>query len=201
MLAGRMWLWKGDRQAKLSEKELHALYLKLNRPIYAFFLSRGFDPEDCRELTQETFLEAHRSAGSFYGKSSPETWLFGIAKMVWRETVRNRRRKKRSADLVSLDSLSESGDRPAADSKAGGEAAGQGALEKLLGQERELLLRRAIAGLPERMRLCAILHAQGREPWQIAEILQIKPSAVRSHLSQARKRLKAQLADDFADVF
>ncbi len=85
------------------EQGFQGLYEQYNRPLYNFFANRGFTREESRDLVQETFLAAYDSRTSFRGDSSPSTWLFGIATNVWRTNVRDRRRLKRDAQVVSLD--------------------------------------------------------------------------------------------------
>lgn len=56
--------------------ELHDRY----RPrVYRFALRRTGDPCDAEDVTQEVFLEVHRSLRSYRGHSKLATWLFGIA--------------------------------------------------------------------------------------------------------------------------
>ena len=66
----------GDAQAFA---ELHARY----RPrVNAFALRRLPNPADAEDITQEVFLQVHRSVHSFQGRSNLSTWIFGIAHNV-----------------------------------------------------------------------------------------------------------------------
>lgn len=182
------------------ESEVHFLFQRYNRPVYNFFANRGFTREECRDLTQETFLEIHRSAGKFRGEASPVTWVWSIAKNVWLRTVRDRGRAKRSAEVVSLDLLAEAGQLFPVEAKASDLWEQGEALEKVLSEERTKLLRSAIDELPGRTKSCLLLHlGQGRKCWEIAVALQMSESGVKFHLAQAREKLRAILAAHFRD--
>lgn len=66
----------GDAQAFA---ELHARY---RTRVNAFALRRLSNPADAEDITQEVFLQIHRSLGSFQGRSNLSTWIFGIAHNV-----------------------------------------------------------------------------------------------------------------------
>ena len=50
--------------------------------VYAFILKRIGDATEAEDLTQETFVQLHRSLPSYEGRSSLLTWTFGIAHNV-----------------------------------------------------------------------------------------------------------------------
>jgi RNA polymerase sigma-70 factor, ECF subfamily len=50
--------------------------------VYAFILKRIGDATEAEDLTQETFVQLHRSLSSYEGRSSLLTWTFGIAHNV-----------------------------------------------------------------------------------------------------------------------
>ena len=54
----------------------------------------GAGPEDAADLSQETFIRALRGADRFRGDSTVRTWLFGIARNVFREWIRHRQRHR-----------------------------------------------------------------------------------------------------------
>lgn len=55
--------------------------------VYHFLLKRLGHVDDAAELTQETFLHAHRAWGTFRGESKASTWLLGIALNLARNHV------------------------------------------------------------------------------------------------------------------
>jgi RNA polymerase sigma-70 factor (ECF subfamily) len=66
--------------------------------IYGFALKRLSDPVEAEDVVQEVFLQIHRSLGSYQGRSTLLTWMFGIAH---NQVCRRFRRK--SAPTISLD--------------------------------------------------------------------------------------------------
>jgi RNA polymerase sigma-70 factor (ECF subfamily) len=79
------------------ERAFRAWYDEALSVVYAFVLYRtGGRSAIAMELTQETFVEAVRSAGRFDGRSAPVTWVCGIARHRiadhFRRLVRDKRR-------------------------------------------------------------------------------------------------------------
>jgi len=74
------------------------LYQTTSRRIYAYALRRLGDPTEAEDVTQDVFLEIHRSLAGYRGDSSLLTWMFGIAH---NQVCRRFRRK--SLPLVSID--------------------------------------------------------------------------------------------------
>ena len=184
----------------ISGESFQQLYESYQLQIYSFFANRGFSREECRDLTQETFLAAFGSRGRFRGRSSLETWIFAIATNIWRSTLRSRKRIKRSAQVVSLEAMGDD-DTTSAATLAEEISTESESLEKLLADERIRLLYDALGELPEQMRHCAILRLrQGLKYQEIAEVLKISINTVRSQLFHAREKLRQRLADHFTDL-
>jgi RNA polymerase sigma-70 factor (ECF subfamily) len=76
---------------------------KLHVRVYRYILRQAPTVQDAEDLTQETFLEAHRNLKLFRGASRFSTWVMGIAHNL----VRNRRRRSlgRLAVETPLDHL------------------------------------------------------------------------------------------------
>ncbi|MCD8159685.1 MAG: RNA polymerase sigma factor [Clostridiales bacterium] len=72
------------------------LYRKSSGKVYRYLLSLTGSQERAEELTAETFYRAYLHIDRFQGRSSVDTWLFSIAKNVWRT---EQRRAGRLADL------------------------------------------------------------------------------------------------------
>jgi RNA polymerase sigma factor (sigma-70 family) len=69
-----------------------------------------------------------------------------------------------------------------------------------LGKEMKELLTRTVDGMPAQMRRCVRLRVfQDLDYDEIAEILQIAPATVKVQMFKARKRLKVELGEVFAD--
>lgn len=186
-----------ELQAGISMEENFRLLCETwNRPLYHFFSKRGFPPQDCLDLTQETFLGIYRGIGSFRRDARFETWLFTVATNAFRKRLRTGAADKRSGQEVSLEGGEDDRgleDRVAADEPAPGEA--------MLWKERARLLRDAIERLPEQMRKCLVLRVYHEMKYrEIATVLKLSPETVKVHLFQARRRLQAELGDYFRET-
>jgi RNA polymerase sigma-70 factor (ECF subfamily) len=177
----------------VSHEELFCrLFHDYYRPVFYYFASRKLAPEECRDLTQEAFANAHRGIGDYREEASVKTWLFRIAKNV----LLNRRRElaaaKRQRAEVSLDAEDQAPLDPPDSESLGPEG-------RLLQAEQVALVRDALASLPPQRRRCLILRLDGLKYREIADLLDISLQAVRSHLFQAREQLRDLLGDYFND--
>jgi RNA polymerase sigma-70 factor (ECF subfamily) len=147
----------------------------------AIFRIMGSEDE-CRDLSQETFLRAYRALGTFKKEARFSSWLYQIALNQCRDRLR--RRKLRSA--VSLDELDESG--------APSRAPGPSALELVERREVSNAVAAAVAALPEEQREVVVLKEyQGLTFLEIAEALGVPPSTVKTRLYRGLGQLRRQL--------
>ncbi|VAW09641.1 hypothetical protein MNBD_ACTINO02-756 [hydrothermal vent metagenome] len=71
--------------------------------VFNFMRRMGAGQNDAADLAQETFLRALRGAGRFRGDSSVRTWLFGIARNVFRESLRHHERHRTAPLTPEID--------------------------------------------------------------------------------------------------
>jgi len=162
----------------------------LERPIFQFFTNRRYPREAARDLTQRTLLEAHRSRDRFRGESKFATWVLSIAKNIWRLDARDSTTQKRSAAVIPLEDLGEK--HPAAGLRH--------PLSKVIEAEQVQAVRRAMEQLPSERRQCfQLFYDQELRYEEIATVLQIPVHRVKSHLFEARKKLKRLLVASPAD--
>lgn len=64
------------------------MYRLYARPVYTFLLNLCHDSHIAEELTAETFYQAICSIGRYDGTCQLKTWLFQIAKNMWRKEAR-----------------------------------------------------------------------------------------------------------------
>src|SRR5215210_3549767 len=187
-----------ELQAGISvEENFRLLCDYFHRPLYHFFSKRGFAPQDCLDLTQETFLGIYRGIGSFRRDARFETWMFKVATNAFRKRLRLGTADKRTGQEVSLEG--DSDDERGLEERvpAGGPMPGEGVFQK----ERTRLLRDAIERLPEQMRKCLILRVYHEMKYrEIGTVLRLSPETVKAHLFQARRRLQEELGDYFRDA-
>lgn len=189
-----------DRGASPSDRRFHRLHSRYQQSITAFFARRGFAAEECRDLTQETFLRVFQNIEDLRDEAAETRWLFTVATNIYRNEVRHRSADKRRAPVVSLDEASERGHQ-FEDAPAHGGASRPAPLADALAAERRRLLRAALSELPPRMRRCTLMRvSQGLKYREIAAVLQISTDTVKVQLHQARKRLADRLGDLYTEL-
>ncbi|MCP4660368.1 MAG: RNA polymerase sigma factor [bacterium] len=180
------------------EERFRQLFDDYYRPVSYFFARRGFSPEECRDLAQETFINVFKGIATFRAETSHKDWVFRIAKHLWLNRMRDGATIKRRAYEVSYEDAFVDG-QPMAVGELRNGSANPGPEERLLRDEQSALLRDALDQLPRQMRRCLMLRLQGEKYREIAVVLGISLQTVRSHLSQARQRLREILGEDFGE--
>lgn len=177
-------------------EELADLFQEYGPSITYFFARRGFLPEDCQDLTQETFLKAYRGLARFRNDAELKTWILRIATNVWKNALRSKKAQKRDDGLtVPIEAVMNEDGPPAGDELHGP----PGALDRILRDEGRRMLRDAVAELPPRMQRCVQLRIDRAMKYrEIAAIMQVSVDTVKTQLHQARQRLKGGLDDYFA---
>ena len=138
------------------------------------------------DVAQDVFIQIHRSARSFRGRSSFKTWLYAIAVNVCRDHLRrpgktaDSRAREAEAD-GSLTALPDESLDP---------------LQRLEHDERSTLVRAAIERLTPSLRI--VLRLRDGEDLtydEIAHVLAVPVGTVRSRLHNARAALAKELLD------
>jgi RNA polymerase sigma-70 factor (ECF subfamily) len=149
------------------------------------------DPEEARDLTQETFLRAFQSIGRFRGDANLKTWIYRIAVNQARNRWRWWRRRRRDV-TVSLDATSDLTAQPLSASLRDDDAIDPE--QETLAREREGHLRGALLELKRPFREAVILRdVEGFSYEEIADTLQISIGTVKSRLSRGRLELRRKL--------
>jgi len=146
--------------------------------VYTLALHLSRNESAAAEIVQSAFVRAFRSIHRFRGEARFQTWLHRIVVNAWRDEWRRTRR------FVPLDEASdlpiESGRGPEHDSAAR--------------QERSLVWK-AVARLPERLRLPLVLrYLEDLSYEEIGRVLRCRQGTVASRLHRAHARLARSLA-------
>jgi RNA polymerase sigma-70 factor (ECF subfamily) len=170
----------GDRDA------LEALLTAHQPQIYRFGLKMCRDPEDAKDVLQDTLFAMARGVRDFRGASSVSTWLYSIARSF---CIKKRRRSKFApANERSLDT---DGGVPASQVADPAKAPD----EALAEQQVEMAVERAIAALEPIYREVLLLRdVEGLTAAEVAEVLGISVQAVKSRLHRARLSVRARVA-------
>lgn len=158
----------------MGKSGIEQLYLAYKQDVYRYLCSLTHNPADAEDLLSETFLRAFRRLPFFRGDCAAKTWLFGIARNVWLESLRKRRSSLDLDDL--LDWYLE--DRLSTDSDA------RAALRRV----RELLAQK-----DERSSRIIFLRAEGYTYAEISAQLGISENSARVIEHRTRTWLKATL--------
>lgn len=150
------------------------------------------DPEDTRELAQETFLRVHRTLHQFRGESRLSTW---IARVAWTLAVRHL--QARRIELVDA--------APPGDGDGGDDAPLPAALRdaadpldlaaQVADTQAARLLREHVERLAPLPQLLLTLHHLHEMPVaEIATLTGVPEGTVKSHLHRSRRQLREALA-------
>lgn len=149
------------------------------------------DPEDAKDVLQDTLLAMARGVRDFRGASSLSTWLYTIARSF---CIRTRRR---AAHAPGRDRAAGGPDMmPSGDEVATGHVADPRASpdEQLAGRQVKAALEQAIATLAPKYREVLLLRdAEGLTAPEVAEVLGLTAQAVKSRLHRARLSVREQL--------
>lgn len=167
----------GDREALAELVERHA------PAVYRFAARMCRQPDDAKDVLQETLLSAARGLGEFRGDAALTTWFFAVARSF---CIKHRRTSKFApSETLSLEhsrEASQVADRQLApDEIVAGRELGRGlerAISALDAEQREVLLLRDVEGL----------SAQ-----EVAEVVGASVGAVKSRLHRARAAVRAAL--------
>lgn len=179
------------REIKDGNIECYAeLISRYEKKIFAFvlhMLRQAHLEHMAEDICQETFYKAYRSIHSFRDvEATFSTWLYTIA----RNTVLSELRKSRNSDVYLEDTLQV----PVASDERMPE-------QQLLRVEREVMVRQAINNLPEKQRSALILREYEQMEYnEIATILDLTVSSVKSLLFRARQSIKTQLESYMMDA-
>ncbi|HVE70009.1 MAG TPA: sigma-70 family RNA polymerase sigma factor [Thermoanaerobaculia bacterium] len=156
-----------------------ALVSKYLRRVVAIAFSIVRNAHDAEDLAQEAFVKAYQSIGRFRAGAPFGPWIGRIVTNLAFDVVKHRRRFRHE----SIDEIQPSARRDDAD---------LGAMQR----DAASRIDAALDELPEMQRIVARLHlVEEMEHAEIAAVTGLSQGTVRSHLSLARTKLKAKLAD------
>lgn len=170
-----------DRARAGDPEAFRVIFQRYGKPILAFIFHLVGDRTGAEELTQETFFRAYRSLGRMREGGKMSTWLFGIARNVAREAIRDRRR---SFQKVEMDEMTFS---TLHDERAGPD-------EMFMTEELQRVILRSFSDLPYDQRVVFVLKLLNRMRYQ--EISLITGSSIgklKTDLHRARQQMRLRL--------
>lgn len=167
----------GDAEA------LETLLLRHQARIYRFGMRLCRDPEDAKDVLQDTLITMARSVRDFQGRSSLSTWLYTVARSL---CIKKRRRSKfapereEALDAAGVAEVADSAPQP--DEVASSRQVA-GALES------------SIRSLPTEQREVLVLRdVEGLKATEVAEVLGLSVAAVKSRLHRGRLAVREAVA-------
>lgn len=147
--------------------------MAMERSLYCVARSYLSSPADCEDALQTALLRAWEKRGSLREQKYFNTWLTRIMINCCKELLRRQRRE------IATDQV------PEAAAPAGGDGE----------------IWRQLAALDEKYRIVLVLYYRdGYSVQEIGRILRQPPGTVKSRLSRAREKLRAQLIKEEVTV-
>jgi RNA polymerase sigma-70 factor (ECF subfamily) len=161
------------------------LLRRYRTPLVKYFCRMVRDEALAEDLAQEAFLRVYKARHRYRPDARFTTWLYRIATNLALNAIRDSRGRQR---------------RDGNGSNEDGESAfefvdpGASVEQQLIETDRGRMIREAIESLPENQRAAVILHKyQDVDYRQIAGILKVSESAVKSLLFRAYETLRVRL--------
>jgi RNA polymerase sigma-70 factor (ECF subfamily) len=158
-----------------------ALLARHEPRVYRFALRMCTNPDDARDVLQETLLAAFKGLATFRGEAEFSTWLFQVARSF---CTKSRRRR------VGEPSVHEPLDSTDARAVVDGEDPQRRSEDRELGE----VVRAALSALPAHYR--EVLHLkdiEGLSAEEVAAVIDEQVPAAKSRLHRARMELKRHL--------
>jgi RNA polymerase sigma-70 factor (ECF subfamily) len=169
----------------------NTLVWRWQKPIFNFVLRYLGDPEEAREIAQQTFIKAFRNLPGLKEHARFSTWLYQIAVNLCRDEIKKRRRRR----TFSLEGLQENSEQSNAHESL--TVADEAANPDAIVSRKELrdILARALQELPEEQRVVVIMKEyQGLKFTEIAEALGIPLNTAKSRMYYGLAALRKILA-------
>jgi len=163
--------------------------------IYAMVHQLLRNPEDAEEVTQDTFIRAHRGLVNFRGESAFSTWLYQIATNLARNRYwywwRRRRDKTVSFDQpIGGDNETTLAEVIPAELETPEDAT---ITQEFVNRIAECMTKLS----PKHREILVLRNVKNLSYEEIAEILQISVGTVKSRIARARESLRAKMGDEF----
>jgi RNA polymerase sigma-70 factor (ECF subfamily) len=179
----------GAAARNITAEEFDALVRRHQRRVHRLLLMLLRDLDEADNLTQECFLRAYQSMGSFRGECSLETWLLRIAANLARDHVRNRR----ASFWKRLLGISDNGDGAWAENVP---ATGASPEQVLMAREEVRAVWEAANQLSQQQRAVFMLRfVEDMELNEIATVLGLQAGSVKTHLFRALQNVRSKMKD------
>ena len=167
-------------RARADDRDAFAALVKRHQKMLLNYFARSGVQYDCEDLVQQTFLRLYRYRDRYTPTAKFTTFLFLLARQVWIDELRRRKRHERLVAGLAAEPHPEQVEPVAANVGAAG------------GMD----LDQALAALPEALRAVVELGVYQDLPYaQVAEILGIPVGTVKSRMFNALAKLRGFLEE------
>jgi RNA polymerase sigma-70 factor, ECF subfamily len=183
------------------EDNFRQLFERSYARIHRYFQRKGFSPEDSSELTQETLISVYKGLKGFRQEAQFDSWLFSIARNIWRSELGRRKAVKRDVLLIPLEPEDRGGSDRRAPPTAPSVDPALDQLNRVIEKEKLQKLHEAIRQLPKQRRRCIELRVLHDLSYgDIVGLMGISIGAVKAHVHEAKKELGEMLKPYFDGV-
>jgi RNA polymerase sigma-70 factor (ECF subfamily) len=181
-----------DRASTGDRTAFSEIYSTYQNRVYGMSMRLTGDVGAAEQLTQDTFVKAWFSIGTYKGSGHLGGWLGRVATNLWRDQFRSRVRREK----LALDAFVAKGGSADAEPTASHSGAAQAGHEGVIPLLTAIDLDRCIARLPEGGRVIFVFHdVEGYTHREIAELLGVTEGTVKSQLHRARRLLRNMLKE------
>jgi RNA polymerase sigma-70 factor (ECF subfamily) len=161
---------------------MRILYARHNVRLYHFIARMIHDAGRAEDLVSEVFIDVWRQADRFEGRSKVSTWILSIARFKTLSVLH--RHQNTHIDEMDLELIEDPANTPE---------------EVVLNRDRSAQLRMCLAQMSRDHReILDLVYYQEKSVEEVAEVIQIPKSTVKTRMFYARKRL-AQLLSAHRD--
>lgn len=165
-----------------SEQAFNVLVLRYKEKIYWIVRRLIPDHDEADDITQNVFIKAYHSLGSFKGDSSFYTWIYRIA---INQSLNEIRRKKLRRTFSLSDELHQA------------ESHDPQPLEQMENAERTRRITEAVERLPDKQKKVFLLRYYEELPYEdIAKILKTSVGGLKANYFHAVKKIGVYLKND-----
>ena len=163
------------------ENAFGILVKKYQKSVHALAWRKVGDFHIAEEITQDTFLQAHKKLASLKNPNQFAGWLYVIADRLCRAWFRKQQLRTQSLETTDAETLEETAHSNYIREQREGTAV----------EHRRQIVQKLMEKLPESERTVMVLYYLGEMSGkEISKFLGVSPNTVRSRLQRARKRLK-----------
>lgn len=176
------------------EAAFRELYGVFSKNVYNTALSLLQHQEEAEDITQEVFIEIHRSLKTFTFQSSLQTWIYSITVHTCYAHLKKQRSQKRFAFITSLFGLSDKLEHDKPHFEHPGVV--------LENKEHASVLFKALSKLPiPQQTAFTLVKIEGLSYREAAQVMSVTESALESLMSRALKNLRSWLSEYYKISF